>query len=249
MGSHQDADTGASGASRWTGAAVEGYAGCPRWYFVDSAHGGALARFTGKVSAVSNLSSAVPAVESVGSIQEGLTGFGGGFTETREDRSDRMFYRRDIRRGKKRGRCVGKTKRGKGTKLMAVSDRAGFPVARHVSSASPHEVTLVEATLKDRLTHARPERMIGDKAYDSDPLDARLQRWGTEMIAPHRGKRTKKATQDGHYAAMPAAGKWSGFFAWLQNFRRLVTRYEYHAENFLGFVYLGCLMILLRRYL
>ena len=35
-------------------------------------------------------------------------------------------------------------------------------------------------------------------------------------------------------------------FAWLQNYRRLVTRYERHAENFLGFVHLGCICILLR---
>ncbi|HWG37104.1 MAG TPA: IS4/IS5 family transposase, partial [Verrucomicrobiae bacterium] len=35
-------------------------------------------------------------------------------------------------------------------------------------------------------------------------------------------------------------------FAWLHNFRRLVTRWEYHVENFLGMVQLGCLKILLR---
>jgi transposase len=35
-------------------------------------------------------------------------------------------------------------------------------------------------------------------------------------------------------------------FAWLQNFRRLVVRYEYHADNFLGMVQLGCAIILLR---
>jgi hypothetical protein len=35
-------------------------------------------------------------------------------------------------------------------------------------------------------------------------------------------------------------------FAWLEHFRRLVTRWEYHAENFLGFVRLGCLKLLLR---
>jgi transposase len=38
-------------------------------------------------------------------------------------------------------------------------------------------------------------------------------------------------------------------FAWLQNFRRLVVRYEYHLEPFLGFVHLGCILILLRCYL
>jgi hypothetical protein len=35
-------------------------------------------------------------------------------------------------------------------------------------------------------------------------------------------------------------------FAWLQWFRRLVTRYEFHAENFLGMVRLGCMKIMLR---
>ena len=35
-------------------------------------------------------------------------------------------------------------------------------------------------------------------------------------------------------------------FAWMHNFRRLVTRWEYHIENFLGFVQLACLHILLR---
>ena len=35
-------------------------------------------------------------------------------------------------------------------------------------------------------------------------------------------------------------------FAWLQNFRRIVVRYEYYAENYLGLVQLGCILILLR---
>ena len=83
--------------------------------------------------------------------------------------------RRHLRTGKKRGPAVGKTKRGKGTKIMAVADASGLPVAAHVESASPHEVKLVEATI---------ERL----------------------------------------------------FAWLQNFRRIVVRYEYYAENFLGMV-------------
>jgi hypothetical protein len=64
----------------------------------------------------------------------------------------------------KRGRKVGKTKRGKGTKIMAIADRTGLPISVCVESATPHEVTL----------------------------------------------------------------------AWLQNFRRLVVRYERYAENFLS---------------
>jgi transposase len=46
---------------------------------------------------------------------------------------------------KRGGACVGKTKRGKGSKIMAIADRQGRPVAVHVESATPHEVTLVHA--------------------------------------------------------------------------------------------------------
>jgi transposase len=50
----------------------------------------------------------------------------------------------------KRGRAgVGKTKRGKGTKIMAVADGAGFPVAVYAESATPHEVTLVQDSLAE----------------------------------------------------------------------------------------------------
>jgi hypothetical protein len=38
------------------------------------------------------------------------------------------------------GACVGKTKRGKGSKIMVIADRQGLPVAVHVESATPHEV-------------------------------------------------------------------------------------------------------------
>ena len=37
--------------------------------------------------------------------------------------------------------------------------------------------------------------------------------------------------------------------AWLQNFRRIATRFDYYVENYLGFVHLGCIKILLRCYL
>lgn len=89
--------------------------------------------------------------------------------------------------------------------------------------------------------------MIGDRAYDSDPLDERLAEQGIEMIAPHRRARRKPATQDGRVLRRYVR-RWKveRLFAWLQNFRRVATRYEYHAENFLGFLHLACLVILLR---
>jgi transposase len=45
------------------------------------------------------------------------------------------------------------------------------------------------------------------------------------------------------------AKRWSfeRLFASMHNFHRLVVRHEYHAEHFLGFVHLACIIILLRR--
>jgi transposase len=129
---------------------------------------------------------------------------------------------------------------------MAVADRAGLPLAIWVDSASPHEVTLVETTLDQSFLNELPLRLIGDKAYDSDGLDARLRDRGVEMIAPNRENRNVQ-TQDGRpLRRYRRRWKVERLFAWLQNFRRLVTRYEYHGENFLGFVHLGCIIILLR---
>lgn len=127
---------------------------------------------------------------------------------------------------KKRGDCVGKTKRGKGTKIMAIADRAGLPLAVDVTSASPHEVTLVEGTLAACFVDERPEHLIGDKAYDSDPLDERLAAQGIELIAPHRRNRKKPKTQDGRpLRRYRRRWKVERLMAWLQNFRRIVVRY------------------------
>ena len=145
---------------------------------------------------------------------------------------------------------MGATKRGKGTKLVAVADRHGLPVAVHTASAAPHEVTLVHATLAQRLTTAQPHRLIGDRAYDSDPLDRSLAARGIELIAPHKRNRTRPPTQDGRplrRLSPPLEGR--ALVAWLQNYRRILTRFEYYPHNYLGFVYLGCILILLRCYL
>jgi transposase len=133
---------------------------------------------------------------------------------------------------------------------MAIADCAGLPLAIDVTSASPHEVTLVESTLATRFVDEQPEHLIGDKAYDSDPLDERLAAEGIELIAPHRRNRKKPKTQDGR-ALRRYRRRWKveRLMAWLQNFRRIVVRYEYYAYNFQGFVHLGCILILLRWYL
>lgn len=163
-------------------------------------------------------------------------------------------YRRDERRrhfclGKKGGECVGKTKRGKGTKIMVHSDGNGLPLGVHVTSASPNEVTLIEPLLEKRQLRRLPKRVLYDLAADSDPLRTRLLSRGIELVCPHRANRVKPPTQDGRkLRRFRRRWKIERSISWLQNFRRLVTRYEYHARLFLGFVQLACLVIVLRRF-
>jgi transposase len=132
---------------------------------------------------------------------------------------------------------------------MAIADGAGLPLAVTIASANPSEITLVDDTLKSRfLSRWLPPRLIGDRGYDSDALDARLAKRGIEFIAPHRSTRTN-ITQDGRQLRRYCR-RWKieRLFAWLQNFRRLVRCYERHAENFLAFVQLGCIIILARQF-
>ena len=101
--------------------------------------------------------------------------------------------------------------------------------------------------MEERVVAEVPQRLIGDKAYDSDQLDEQMmEHFGTEMIAPHRSGR-RRPTQDGRpLRRVVRRWKIERLFAWLFNFRRLVVRYEYHAENFQGFLHLAAVVILLR---
>jgi transposase len=148
----------------------------------------------------------------------------------------------------KKGSKVGKSRRGKGRKLMAIADAAGLPLAVHTASASPHEVTLVHATIDATVTWGLPERLAGDRAYDSDPLDDKLAAGGIEMIAPHKRGRVQKPTQDGR-ALRRYKRRWKieRLFAWLNKFRRILTRCEHDDGRFTGFVHLAFSMILLHR--
>lgn len=55
---------------------------------------------------------------------------------------------------------------------------------------------LVQLCFDFYLIEAKPENLIGDRAYDSDLRDEPLRQDSIEMIAPHRCNRNKPATQD-----------------------------------------------------
>jgi transposase len=132
---------------------------------------------------------------------------------------------------------------------MAIEDGHGLPIAICTHEAGCHEVNLVEKTLSASFIRPKPKRIIGDKAYDSDQLDKKLKKKKTKLIAPHRKNRKSNPTQDGReLRRYSRRWKIERLFAWIFNFRKCHTRYEYYEENFLGFVQLACIIILTRNY-
>jgi transposase len=158
-----------------------------------------------------------------------------------------VLRRRDVRAGKKGGGCVGKTKRGKGSKLVVVVDGQGVPLALTVHSASPSETKMIEPTL-DRLKR-QPGHLVLDKAFDSDKFRDRIAARGTCPVVPYRKRAVNKKYGDGRkMRRYKRRWKVERTFAWLGNFRRLVVRYEHKHWLFRAFVHVACVLITLRQF-
>ena len=153
---------------------------------------------------------------------------------------------------------VGKTKRGKGTKLVVLADGAGAPIGICMASASPSETKLLEAALETVAVkregpgrpRKRPERLIADRGYDSNLVRASLAARRIEPIIPARRNNTVATHQDGRRLRRYRR-RWlvERTHAWLQNYRRVLVRYERLAALYLGFVHLACALIVLKRVL
>jgi transposase len=132
---------------------------------------------------------------------------------------------------------------------MVLADGNGLPTSVLIESASPHEVNLIEPLLAARRIRCLPKHLLYDQAADSDPLRIRLKRRGIHLVSPHRKNRVKPHLQDGRkLRRYRRRYKIERSISWLQNFRRLVTRYERHSKLFLGFVQLACIKILFKRF-
>lgn len=123
-----------------------------------------------------------------------------------------------------------------------MTEAQGIPLAITLTGANVHDVTQAEAMVqaippirgRRGRPRRRPERLVGDKAYDSDPLRLTLKRMGIQAELP------KRRTQDrlGRY-------RWvvERTLSWLNQFRRLRIRYERRPEIHLAFLQLGCALI------
>ena len=134
-------------------------------------------------------------------------------------------------------------------KIMAIVDRHGLPLSVSTHAANHHEVRLVQLCFDFYMIEARSrENLIGDRAYDSDPLDEELRNDGIEMIAPHRSNRSKPPAQSATAKPLQAALARRALL-------RLDTMATSHTRplgvprsELLRLVQLACLVVLFRRF-
>jgi transposase len=120
-----------------------------------------------------------------------------------------------------------------------------------MKAASTAEVKLLEPTL-EQLDQAQlqgqPQRLIADRDYGSNTVREQLVERGVEPISPARKNNCRATHQDGRKLRR-YKHRWiiERTDAWLQNFRRLVVRYERSAKVFTAMVHLACALICLNR--
>jgi transposase len=141
---------------------------------------------------------------------------------------------------------------GAGTSVLA--DGAGTALGIHLEKATPSEVKLVEATLDNvkvrvgKRKRGKPQRLIGDRGYDSNPVRALLVKRGIEPIIPARSNNRVATHQDGRKLRRYKR-RWiiERSNSWLQTFRRLVVRYERSEKIFAALVHMACALITLKK--
>ena len=86
-----------------------------------------------------------------------------------------------------------------------------------------------------------PEAVIGDKGYDADALVAYIHALGAEAVIPPRSNRTEHRAYDRH--AYKDRNLVERFLNRLKQFRRMATRYDTLARNFVSLLNLVCAYI------
>ena len=131
-----------------------------------------------------------------------------------------------------------------GSKHHLITDARGIPLAALLTAANDHDVTelmaLVDAIppVRGRVgrPRRRPDRLQGDRAYDSDPHRRELR---SRHIRPVLARRRTK-----HGSGLGAT-RWvvERTISWLHQFRRLRIRYERLPEIHEAFLSIACAFI------
>jgi len=121
-----------------------------------------------------------------------------------------------------------------------------LPIGLHVDSAQPHELRLAEATLQTIAVpcrrgrpKTRPKELVADKAYGSADSRRKLRRRGIKPTIPTVERRQRQKLKRGRPLRTDATyrQRWKveRCFAWMDNCRRWVVRYECHLHIYRAF--------------
>jgi transposase len=129
---------------------------------------------------------------------------------------------------------VGRSRGGRNTKIHALADAKGRLIAILLSGGEAHDCPLAKRLIR-RVVH--PKRMLGDKAYDSADLRQELDQHGTKSVIPNRSNRNQPFSFSKRLYKL----RWriEAAFARLKDFRRVATRYDKLARNYLASVCLA----------
>jgi transposase len=149
---------------------------------------------------------------------------------------------------------------GKGSKVMVIADGNSIPLGLYVDSAQPHESQLAEATVATIRVpqprgrpRVRPKELIADKAYDSRTFRRALQHRGIKVTIPTYERRHRKKRKSGRpiHTGLSYHNRWKveRSFAWMDNCRRLVVRYDRSLEHYKAFCLLAIILWCIKRIL
>jgi transposase len=141
---------------------------------------------------------------------------------------------------RKRGehnQAIGRSRGGRTTKIHALSDPLCRPVVIHLTPGQQADI----AAAPDVLALAPAMRaLIGDKGYDSDGLRAELVKRGARPVIPNKSNRVVIHRFDKR--AYKGRNVIERCFCRLKDFRRIATRYDKLARNFLAAIHLAALV-------
>lgn len=144
-------------------------------------------------------------------------------------------------RAKKEGaQSLGRSRGGFSTKIHLATDALGNALRFILTGGERHDITQAEQLTENLMA----EYVIADKGYDAEPFIIKLKERNTEVVIPSRSYRKERRQIDGHlykerHLIENQIGK-------LKHFRRVFSRFDKLAKNYLSFIYLASTVVWLR---
>ena len=136
---------------------------------------------------------------------------------------------------------MGRSRGGLTTKLHALVDAEGLPIALKLTEGQAHDGRSAEDMLEQM---QEGQILLADRAYDSDALRQRLaERGAWANVKPMPNRKNVPAFSAFLYRYRNAVER---FFNKLKHWRAIATRYDKRADNYLAGVKLASLRIWMR---